>query len=189
MAFQNFKLQLQTILVVARNISRFVSRYTARILSRFSQNETRNISRFFPCAKFFSHKSRHLLCVVDSSIGKALAFRPERSQYESCSVLEFIISYLQNINLEMFLAIGRKLNFEIFRDIPLCPCGTSKCSSEIDEAFITVNTKQGWEFAHWFSEQIARFLRKNERMSDLLKKTSDSTSLITKEGMSESLIF
>ena len=125
-------------------------RDTARILSRFSQHEPGNISRFFPCAKFFSHKSRHLLCVVDSSIGKALAFRPERSQYESCSVLEFIISYLQNINLEMFLAIGRKLNFEIFRDIPLCPCGTSKCSSEVDEAFITVNAKQGWEFAHWF---------------------------------------
>ena len=27
--------------------------------------------------------------------------------------------------------------------------------------------------AHRFSEQIARFLRKNEQMSDLLKKTSD----------------
>ena len=27
---------------------------------------------------------------------------------------------------------------------------------------------EGWEFAHWFSQ------RKNERMSDLLKKTSDS---------------
>ncbi len=34
--------------------------------------------------------------------------------------------------------------------------------------------KQGWEFAHRFSERIARFLRKNERMSDSLKKTSDS---------------
>ena len=31
---------------------------------------------------------------------------------------------------------------------------------------------QGWEFAHWVSEQIARFLRKNEQMSDSLKKTS-----------------
>ena len=30
---------------------------------------------------------------------------------------------------------------------------------------------QGWEFAHRFSEQIARFLKK---MSDWLKKTSDS---------------
>ena len=29
---------------------------------------------------------------------------------------------------------------------------------------------QGWEFAHRFSEQIARLLRKNERMSDSLKK-------------------
>ena len=43
---------------------------------------------------------------------------------------------------------------------------------------------QGWEFAHWFFEQIARFLwkneriacflGKNERMSDTLKKTNDS---------------
>ena len=29
---------------------------------------------------------------------------------------------------------------------------------------------QGWEFAHWFSERIPRFLLKNEQMSDLLKK-------------------
>ena len=33
---------------------------------------------------------------------------------------------------------------------------------------------QGWEFAHMTSEQIALFLPKNERMSDLLKKMSDS---------------
>ena len=72
---------------------------------------------------------------------------------------------------------------------------------------------QGWEFAQLFSKRIARFLRKNGRMSDWLKKTSDLlifgeqperiahgrsflvsdlsdllTSLIKKEGMSESLI-
>ena len=29
---------------------------------------------------------------------------------------------------------------------------------------------QGWEFAHRFSERITRFLPKNERMSDSLKK-------------------
>ena len=33
---------------------------------------------------------------------------------------------------------------------------------------------QGWEFSHRCSEQIARFLRKNERMSNSLKITSDS---------------
>ena len=33
---------------------------------------------------------------------------------------------------------------------------------------------QGWEFAHLISEQITSFLSKNERMSDLLKKMSDS---------------
>ena len=38
---------------------------------------------------------------------------------------------------------------------------------------ISMWTAQGWEFAHRFSEQIARFLQKNERMSDLLKATSD----------------
>ena len=35
-------------------------------------------------------------------------------------------------------------------------------------------SNQGREFAHLISEQIARFLSKNERMSDLLKKMSDS---------------
>ena len=76
--------------------------------------------------------------------------------------------------------------------------------------------RQGWDFAHRFSERIARFLPKNEQMSDLLKKTSNSlirsflvsdltdsltpfilvsdlsdslTSLTKKEGMSGSLIF
>ena len=29
---------------------------------------------------------------------------------------------------------------------------------------------QGWEFAHRFSERIARFFKKNERLSDSLKK-------------------
>ena len=33
---------------------------------------------------------------------------------------------------------------------------------------------QGWEFANQFSERNTRFLQKNERMSDSLKKTSDS---------------
>ena len=33
---------------------------------------------------------------------------------------------------------------------------------------------QGWEFAHSISKRIARFLSKNERMSDSLKKMSDS---------------
>ena len=30
--------------------------------------------------------------------------------------------------------------------------------------------KQGWEISHRFSERIARFLPKNERMSDCSKK-------------------
>ena len=63
--------------------------------------------------------------------------------------------------------------------------------------------KQGWEFAHRFSERITRFLRKNEQMSDSLKKMSDSllrsflvsdlsdslTLLTKKEEMSDSLNF
>ena len=76
---------------------------------------------------------------------------------------------------------------------------------------------QGWKFAHRVSEQILVFLWKNERMSDLLKITSDSlihsflvmeslmvahgwsflvsnlsnslTSLTKNEGISDSLIF
>ena len=31
---------------------------------------------------------------------------------------------------------------------------------------------QGWEFAHWFSEKIAYCLRKNEQMSNSLKKNT-----------------
>ena len=38
----------------------------------------------------------------------------------------------------------------------------------------SIKENQGWEFAHWFSGRIARFLPKNERMSDSLKKMSDS---------------
>ena len=47
---------------------------------------------------------------------------------------------------------------------------------------------QGWEFAHLISERIARFLYKNEQMSDSLKKMSDSllrSFLVSK--MSDSL--
>ena len=37
----------------------------------------------------------------------------------------------------------------------------------------TVRSKQGWQLAHWFSEQIAHFLSINELMSDSLKKMSN----------------
>ena len=38
---------------------------------------------------------------------------------------------------------------------------------------------QGWEFAHKFSEGIARFLQKNERMSNSRKKMSDLSDSLT----------
>ena len=41
------------------------------------------------------------------------------------------------------------------------------------QQYLNLGKKQGWEFAHRFSERIARFLRNNEQMSDSLKKTSD----------------
>ena len=37
---------------------------------------------------------------------------------------------------------------------------------------------QGWEFAHRFSERIARFLPQNERMSDSLKKKQQFAHLL-----------
>ena len=40
--------------------------------------------------------------------------------------------------------------------------------------FIFVQFWQGWEFAHLISERISRFLSKNERMSNSLRKMSDS---------------
>ena len=42
---------------------------------------------------------------------------------------------------------------------------------------ISQECNQGWKFAPRFSEQIARFLQKNEHMSNLLKKQT-SNSLI-----------
>ena len=50
------------------------------------------------------------------------------------------------------------------RHMPTCDFGV----------VIKMTVTQGWEFAHRFSERIARFLPKNERMSDLLKKMRDS---------------
>ena len=61
---------------------------------------------------------------------------------------------------------------------------------------LRVKQKQGWEFAHRFSERITHFLLKNEGMSDSLKKPSDSlirsflvsdslTSLFQKKGMNK----
>ena len=47
---------------------------------------------------------------------------------------------------------------------------------------------QGWEFAHRFSERIGRFLPKNERMSDSLKKRAIRSFLVSDlsdERMSE----
>ena len=38
---------------------------------------------------------------------------------------------------------------------------------------------QGWEFAHLISKRIARFLFKNERMSDSLKKISEMSDSLT----------
>ena len=77
---------------------------------------------------------------VDGSVGKVQVLHPKDALLESCCVLIFILRHLLNINLEMFLAIARKLNLENIRDIPLCPCGTSRYSTEIAEAFITVYT-------------------------------------------------
>ena len=40
--------------------------------------------------------------------------------------------------------------------------------------FHNIQNIRAWEFAHQFSEQITRFLPKNEQMSDSLEKMSDS---------------
>ena len=44
----------------------------------------------------------------------------------------------------------------------------------LSKLLIRSQKNQGWEFAPRFPEQITCFLPKNERMSDLLKKMSDS---------------
>ena len=50
----------------------------------------------------------------------------------------------------MFLAIARKLNLEKFRDIPLRSCGTSRYSTEIAEAFITVHILENFSTKTFF---------------------------------------
>ena len=45
------------------------------------------------------------------------------------------------------------------RHMPTCDFGV----------VIKMTVTQGWEFAHRFSERIARFLPKNEQMSNSLK--------------------
>ena len=58
--------------------------------------------------------------------------------------------------------ITRKLHstFSVFFMDKMCTVRVNKTKAQL----------QGWEFAHRFSERIARFLQKNERMSDSLKK-------------------
>ena len=121
-------------------MSRFVFRVTARIFSRFSQHEPRNISRFFTCAQFFSFKWGHTVdSIIDGSVGR------DKLPTSKVRILPNVKIYLKtstvlDIILEMFLAIAIKVNLENFRDIPLRPCGTSRYSTEIAEAFITVYT-------------------------------------------------
>ena len=47
------------------------------------------------------------------------------------------------------------------------------CVFHVQRMQICPSWQQGWEFPHRFSEQIARFLQKNEQTSESLKKTSD----------------
>ena len=55
--------------------------------------------------------------------------------------------------------------------------------------FFLLYSRQGLEFAHQFSERIGRFLRKNEQMSDSLKKICDSLILsFLVNALSDSLL-
>ena len=53
----------------------------------------------------------------------------------------------------------------------------------VDAVSFSLLYYQGWEFAHGFSEPIARFLPKNERMSDslILSFFGERRSLISSE--------
>ena len=67
-----------------------------------------------------------------------------------------------------FANIGRKIEW-----VSSWRKNIAKFSKRLAETG-NVSYHQGWEFAHRFSVQIARFLPKNVRMSDSLKNMSDS---------------
>ena len=62
----------------------------------------------------------------------------------------------------------------------VCPSESKLSFGTTFRSYVSDCCNQGWEFAHRFSQRMARFLPKNERMSDLLKK---------KERFTHSLIF
>ena len=108
--FQNFQLFLETILVVARNISRFVFHNKARTFTRLSQQELGNISKLFTCARSWVPIS--------------------------CGAQNCLFKLIQNKNLEIFLAVPRNINLENFRSI--CTICSLQHYQEIIEAFVTV---------------------------------------------------
>ena len=97
------------------------------------------------------------------------------------SLLPHILQYITCclIYYNMF-AVASYIYYNIFavtsylKICSLVPNSLSICSYLI---CILLYYSQGWEFAQLISERIARFLSKNERMRDLLKKKSDSLIL------------
>ena len=66
----------------------------------------------------------------------------------------------------------------IFRQFPSSPragrlLGTFSTLNNYQISLRLLCCRQGWEFAHRFSERIALFLHKNEQMIHSLKKTSN----------------
>ena len=63
--------------------------------------------------------------------------------------------------------------FKMFLSASPIACSSWKMS-QLNRSSYRDGFLQGWEFAHRFSERIARFLPKNKQMSDSRQKTRDS---------------
>ena len=75
------------------------------------------------------------------------------------------------------VGILNAIDCEMTMDLIVMDCrmrGWARRALGVGQTFLQLTFNQNWEFAHLISEQMARFLSKNEGMSDLLKKISNS---------------
>ena len=102
-----------------------------------------------------------------------------------CQILNI---YIQYIYIYIFIFIPQHFERDLCK-MDLCCFSSIVVLGTIQffwKFYILYNSKmkkieiakiQGWEFAHWVSEQIAHFLQKNDRMNYLLKKAIHSFAL------------
>ena len=102
MTFQNFQLQLETILVVARNISRFVFRDKARILSRFSQHEPSSGGTI-----------QNIVCQIAQLVKCCLSSRPESGAVQNLLAANYLMKTSKCFYLQRHFKTSVKYHFSL----------------------------------------------------------------------------